>query len=174
MYMETDFSSREKNTGWVKNGKKEKIKAYVLSLLISLAAGTLSAVFSGGMKNAGNLVEPPLTPPSWVFPAVWTVLYVLMGISAARVYLKKTEDTKRALTCYGVQLIVNIIWPVLYFMLEMHLAAFIWILVLLALIAVMMIRFKAVDRPAAYLQLPYFIWTAFAAYLNLGIYLLNG
>lgn len=165
--METDLKERQKT------GRKEKIRAYVLSILISCAAGGLSAIFSGGMKNAGELVNPPLTPPAWVFPPVWSVLYILMGISAAAVWLKKSKDTKKALTCYGVQLIVNLIWPVLYFMLEMRLAAFIWILVLCALITVMIIRFRAVDRRAAYLQLPYLVWTLFAAYLNFGTYILN-
>ena len=166
--MEDNFSRSKKAE------RKTKIKAYVLSILISLAAGTLSSVFAGGMKSVQGLTDPPLMPPPWVFPVVWTVLYVLMGISAARIYLKKTPQTKQALICYAVQLIVNVIWSPLYFALQLRLAAFIWLLVLIGLIIVMIIRFGYVDKKAAYIQLPYLIWAFFAAYLNLGTYLLNG
>lgn len=154
--------------------KKEKIKIYVISILIAFAAGTISAICAGGMKSAKSLTKPPLMPPGWLFPIVWTALYILMGVSAAAVYLKKNEEAKRALTVYGVQLIVNIIWTPLYFMLKLRLAAFIWILLLIAVIIIMIVRFRSVDKTAAYLQIPYLVWTAFAAYLNLGTYLLNG
>lgn len=153
----------------------KKTKAYIISIIIALAAGGLSSIFAfNAMEEYELLKQPPLAPPSWVFPVVWTILFVLMGISVAKVYLLDTEDTPSAIRLYIIQLIVNIIWTPLYFTLELRLAAFIWIILLLALVILMVIRFHKIDKTAAYLQIPYIIWLVFAAYLNLGTYILNG
>lgn len=158
----------------MKKSTKQKTKTYIVSVLIALAAGGISAAFAmGEMEEYSRLAQPPLAPPPWIFPVVWTILFILMGISAARVYLENMPDTKPALTTYAVQLIVNIIWAPLYFTLNLRLAAFIWLLALLALVIVMITRFRKVDKIAAYLQIPYVIWIIFAGYLNLGTYLLN-
>lgn len=155
--------------------KTSKIKAYVLSILIALAAGGISAVFAmGAMEEYSKLKQPPLAPPSWLFPVVWTILFVLMGISAARVYLKGSPQTKPALASYAVQLIINIIWTPLYFTLNLRLAAFIWLIALFIAVIVMIVRFSKVDTVSAWLQLPYVLWIIFAGYLNLSTYLLNG
>lgn len=155
--------------------KNKKVKIYIAGIIIALAAGGLSALFSiGAMAEYGSLLQPPLSPPSWLFPVVWTVLYVLMGISSARIYIADGPFSPKALRSYSLQLVLNIVWTLLYFALELRLAAFVWIIVLIAAVCVMIIRFFKVDRPAAYLQLPYLVWLIFAAYLNLGTYLLNG
>ncbi len=154
--------------------KNCKTKAYVISILIALAAGGISAIFAmGAMEEYSKLRQPPLAPPSWLFPIVWTILFALMGISAARVYLKETPQTKPALASYAVQLIINIIWTPLYFALNLRLAAFIWLVVLFAAVIVMIVRFSRVDAVSARLQIPYVLWIIFAGYLNLSTYLLN-
>lgn len=155
--------------------KNKKIKIYIASIIIALAAGGLSALFSVvAMAEYGSLLQPPLSPPSWLFPIVWTVLYILMGISSARIYIADGPYSPKALRSYAMQLVINILWTLLYFTFELRLASFVWIIVLIAAVIVMIVRFFKVDRLAAYLQAPYLIWLIFAAYLNLGTYLLNG
>ncbi|MCR5610694.1 MAG: tryptophan-rich sensory protein [Clostridiales bacterium] len=126
-----------------------------------------------GMKEFAELKQPPLSPPGWLFPVVWTALYTLMGISAARVYLANTIDTKPALIIYAVQLLVNALWTPIFFQLELRLVAFVWLLILLGLVVVMTGKFKKVDTLAGNLQFPYIIWLLFAGYLNLAVFILN-
>ena len=120
--------------------------------------------------------KPPLTPPGWIFPVVWTILYTLMGISAYLIYKTKVdvEETKSvALIIYGVQLIVNFFWSIIFFNLEAYLFAFIWILLLLFLIIVMIKLVYPINKAAALLQIPYLLWVAFATYLTFGVFILN-
>lgn len=156
---------------------KRKTKAvwvYVISIGLALAVGAVSGLVSmNGMKEFAELKQPPLSPPGWLFPVVWTVLYTLMGISAARVYLKNTMDTKPALVIYAAQLIVNALWTPIFFELELRLVAFVWLIILLALVVVMTGKFKKVDTLAGNLQFPYIIWLLFAGYLNLAVFILN-
>lgn len=155
--------------------KNKKVKIYIVGIVIALAAGGLAALFSmGAMSEYGSLLQPPLSPPAWAFPVVWTILYILMGVSSARIYIADDPLSPKALRSYAIQLALNIVWTLLYFTLELRLASFIWIVALIVAVAVMIARFFRIDRPAAYLQLPYMLWLIFAAYLNLGVYLLNG
>lgn len=155
----------------------KKLKPFIVSVVIALAVGGISAaVTSGSMDIYSEINRPPLSPPSILFPIVWTVLFTLMGISAALVY--RFKDTKHdgvrtALIVYGVNLAVNFIWSLIFFNMQAYLFAFIWILLLLAAIVAMIILFKRISPLAAYLQIPYLLWVAFAAYLNFAIYLLN-
>lgn len=155
----------------------KKLKPFIVSVVIALAVGVISAaVTSGSMDIYSEINRPPLSPPSILFPIVWTVLFTLMGISAALVY--RFKDTKHdgvrtALIVYGVNLAVNFIWSLIFFNMQAYLFAFIWILLLLAVIVTMIILFKRISPLAAYLQIPYLLWVAFAAYLNFAIYLLN-
>ncbi|MBP3695992.1 MAG: tryptophan-rich sensory protein [Clostridia bacterium] len=155
----------------------KKLKPFIVSVVIALAVGGISAaVTSGSMDIYSEINRPPLSPPSILFPIVWTVLFTLMGISAALVY--RFKDTKHdgvrtALIVYGVNLAVNFIWSLIFFNMQAYLFAFIWILLLLAVIVAMIILFKRISPLAAYLQIPYLLWVAFAAYLNFAIYLLN-
>lgn len=153
---------------------KAKIQTYILSIIIALAVGVLSALISGGkMDEYGKLVQPPLAPPAWVFPAVWTVLFILMGISAAMVYRSGSPEKSDALFLYGVQLVVNLLWTVFYFNFNARLLAFFWLLFLLALVLMMIKRFNIISKKAAKLQIPYVVWLIFAGYLNLMTYFLN-
>ena len=148
--------------------------AYVFSVLIALAVGGIAAFLTkGSMETFAALNQPPLSPPGWLFPVVWSILYVLMGISAAMVYNTTHPGTKAALKIYGLQLAVNFLWTIIFFNVGRYFAAFVWLLFLIALLVIMFIRFKKIRPVAAYLQIPYLLWCCFAAYLNFGIYFLN-
>ena len=154
--------------------KKNNLLVYAVSVGSALAVGALSALVSmNGMKEFEKLNQPPLSPPGWLFPVAWTILYTLMGISAARVYIADTMDTKPALIIYAAQLIVNALWSPIFFGLELRLVAFVWLIILLALVVYMTGRFKRIDTAAGNLQFPYILWLVFAAYLNMGVFLLN-
>ncbi|MBR4658183.1 MAG: tryptophan-rich sensory protein [Clostridia bacterium] len=158
----------------MKMKKLSPAAAYAAGIGIALAVGLISALASmEGMKRFAQLSQPPLAPPGWLFPVVWTALYTLMGISAARVYLKNTMDTRPALLIWSAQLIVNALWSPLFFSLGLRLAAFVWLLILIVLVVRMIADFKKIDILAGNLQFPYLIWLLFAAYLNMGTYLLN-
>lgn len=154
-----------------------KIKPYIISILIALGVGALSALVTrDNMDIYERIVTPPFAPPGFLFPIVWTVLYTLMGISSARIYLKGKEEgafVGDSLKVYALQLAVNFFWSIIFFNFEAFLFAFIWILLLWVLIIIMIRKFYAVDPLAAWLQIPYFLWVTFAAYLNLAIYMLN-
>ena len=155
---------------------KSKSKALIISLLISLGVGALSGFLTkDSMKTFESLVKPALSPPGFIFPIVWTLLFILMGVSA---YLVWTSDApriqkQRALAVYGVQLAINFLWSIIFFNLDAYLFAFVWLLLLWLMIILMIYLFKKISRPAAYLQIPYLLWVSFAGYLNLAIYLLN-
>lgn len=154
---------------------KLDIKKLLISLGIPLAVGGLSALLSGSMAGFRNLDAPPLTPPGWVFPVVWTVLYLLMGYASYRVAVAEADPKKKrtALIFYGAQLVFNFLWPLVFFRLELRLTAF-WILIVLwALVYVTMRLFYKIDERAGDLLIPYLLWVTFAGYLNLGFFLEN-
>ncbi len=154
-----------------------KYKPYIISILISLGVGGLSAFLVRNNFNLYNEINtPPLSPPSITFPIVWTILYVLMGVSSAMIYTADTaseSDKKTALWLYGIQLFFNFCWSPVFFNLQFYLFALIWLLIMWVIIIIMIIKFFTIDKRAAYLQIPYLLWTTFAAYLNFGVYLLN-
>ena len=155
----------------------KKIKPYAISILISLGVGGLSAwVTRDNMTVFDTVEKPPLTPPAILFPIVWTILYVLMGISAARIYPNEARcprEVKSALTVYGATLFLNFMWSVIFFNFRAFLISFLWLLILWIVILIMIRRFWKIEKLSAYLQIPYLIWVTFAGYLNLAIYLLN-
>ncbi len=155
----------------------KKTKPYVISIAIALAVGGISALLtSGNMDVYSKIQQPPLAPPAILFSIVWTVLYILMGISAALVYenrSKKPDEVKSALTVYGLSLVFNFFWSIIFFNLEAYLFAFIWLLALWALIGLTIFKYYKISPLAAYLQIPYFLWVTFAGYLNLAIYIIN-
>ena len=149
-------------------------KIYGLSVLLAVGVGGLSGFLSrNGMKEYAALRRPPLSPPGAAFPIVWTILFILMGIGAAMVWLTRGAERGRALAVYGLQLAVNFFWSILFFREGLRLLAFFWLLLLTGLVAVMIRLFARVNRTAAWLQIPYFLWLCFAGYLNLGIWWLN-
>ncbi len=153
------------------------LKPYLVSCFISLGVGIISAVAtSGSMDIYDRIAKPTLSPPSILFPIVWTVLYILMGISAARIYLNrelKPVEVKDALSVYGMSLVANFVWSIIFFNFGAFIVSFVWLLLLLSLIVAYTIRYFAIDKPSAFLQIPYIAWVAFAGYLNFAIFLLN-
>lgn len=141
-------------------------------VLGTLAVAGLGSLLAGRFTFAG-LQEPPLTPPEWVFPIVWSILYILMGVAAYLTWATRDPEVSTLLTPYFWQLGVNVLWPFFFFRLEWRLFAFFWLLLLVALISLTMARFRRVSATACWLLLPYLLWTLFAGYLNLGFYLLN-
>ena len=151
-------------------------KALFVAIVIPLLVGALAAFLTADSMTAFmQLNKPPLSPPGFLFPIVWTILYTLMGIASYPVYSSnaKQEDINDALTVYGLQLVVNFFWSIIFFNLEWYLFAFFWLLLLWVLILYTILLFYRISKPAAYLLIPYLIWVTFAGYLNLGIYLLN-
>ncbi len=151
-----------------------KFKVYAFNIFIALAVGGLSAFLTGGGSDLySEIVQPPLSPPSWLFPVVWTLLFVLMGISSSIICLSTGPAKRSALTVYGLQLAVNFLWSIIFFNLRAFYFAFFWLLLLLLLIIIMIYKFYKINKTAAYLQIPYLIWVSFAGYLTLAIALLN-
>jgi benzodiazapine receptor len=144
-----------------------------ISILIPLAVGALSALLSGNSASYSTLNKPSLSPPSYVFPIVWTILYILMGISAYLIYSSKNENSIKALRLYALQLFFNFFWSIIFFGLSQYFFAFLWLIILIFLIIMMIKQFYLIDPIAAYLQIPYLLWCIFAAYLNFSIFLMN-
>ena len=152
--------------------KKIKWKPLLVSLAVSLGTGALSALLtSDSMGQYQNIYRPPLAPPGWLFPIVWTILFVLMGVAAYRIYVADAaQDEKRsALLFYVAQLLVNFFWSIIFFRWEAYLLAFAWLLLLWYLIFVTLRKFYDIDKTAGYLLIPYLAWVTFAGYLNLAI-----
>ena len=154
---------------------KSNTKKLLICLAIPLAIGGLASLISGGFTDYPQLNQPPLAPPGWVFPVVWTILYLLMGYASYRILVSGKEDIhiRKALTIYGIQLFLNFLWPILFFGLQWRLAAFFLLIGLWIAIFITMQKFLRLDEKAGDLLLPYLLWVCFAGYLNLGVYLLN-
>ena len=148
------------------------LKIYLKSILTTIILGGIIGFIISGNINYNILENPPLSPPSNIFPIVWTILYTLMGISYGILKSNDLVDYETNLIYYS-QLIVNLLWPIFFFILEWRLFAFIWIILLIVLVINMIIRFYNKNKLAGIIQIPYLIWLIFAAYLNLGVYLLN-
>ncbi|MGL4335405.1 MAG: TspO/MBR family protein [Turicibacter sp.] len=155
--------------------KISKWKEISLFILIPEVVGVVSGLLtSKGMKQFELLQKPYLTPPRFVFPVVWIILFLLMGIASYFVYKSANKYKTVALVVYGVQLIINFMWSIFFFNKQWHLFAFWWIILLGLLVLVTYWLFYKCDKKAGWLLLPYFIWLVMAAYLNYGIYVLNG
>ena len=156
--------------------RKNTWKIFAFWILFTEAVG----VFSGWLTRSSTelyssmLTKPPLSPPGIIFPIVWTILFALMGIGAARIYLSPASAARsRRLLLFLVQLLVNFFWSIIFFNFQAYGLAFFWLILLWLLVFVMILTFRKVDQTAARLQVPYLLWLTFAAYLNLGIWLLN-
>lgn len=151
-----------------------KWKSLLVNIAIPLLVGGISSLITmDGFRQYKEINQPPLSPPSAVFPVVWTILYILMGISSYLVYEKKDADNKNALTLYAIQLAVNFIWPIFFFGFNAYLFSFIILIVLWIFVLLTIISFYKINKTAALLMTPYLIWLTFAGYLNLGVYILN-
>jgi tryptophan-rich sensory protein len=120
-----------------------------------------------------ELVKPPLSPPGFIFPIVWTILYIFMGIAVYLVFKTKSRDRKVALALFTIQLFVNLVWPVLFFRLKAYFVAFLWLIFLWYLVSLTTRVFFRVNQKAGRWMIPYLLWVIFAGYLNLAIVILN-
>lgn len=153
-----------------------KWKIYVIAILITEGVGALSGwlVRDATELYATMIEKPPLSPPGAVFPVVWAILYALLGIGAARIWLAPASaERQTALWAFAIQLVFNFFWSLIFFNLQSYGFALLWLVALWGLILWMIRAFDSVDPLAAKLQIPYLVWVTFAGYLNLGVWLLN-
>lgn len=148
-------------------------KKLVPCLLFPLAVGVLAGFLTLSSMSLFDAVQkPPLSPLGWLFPVVWTILYLLMGF-ASYLVLVSEKPGQTAWKLYVIQLIFNFFWPIFFFNLEQYLLSFVWLLLLWLLILATILWFSRSSKLAGYLLIPYLLWVTFAGYLNLGIYFLN-
>ena len=149
-------------------------KSLLVNIAIPLSIGGIAALITNsGFKDYANVIKPTLSPPSWLFPIVWTILYILMGISTYIIYEKDKNLNKKSLIIYAVQLMLNFIWPIFFFGFSAYLFSLIILVALIILVTAMTILFYKENKYAGLIQFPYLIWLFFAGYLNLSVYLLN-
>ena len=155
---------------------KSNVKTYVFWIGLALGTGVLAGFLTreATQMYSEMIRKPPLSPPAALFPAVWTMLYTLMGISAARVWLSKDPAEKAmGINVFITQLVVNFFWSPIFFNAQAYGFALLWLVLLWVLVALMILSFRKIDPIAAWLQIPYLLWLTFAAYLNAGVWYLN-
>lgn len=153
---------------------KKQIIPFVACLALPIIVGAIAGIATTNEAEIYNsLVLPPLSPPSYIFPLVWTFLYILMGISSYIILKSRSWLRPRALCLYIAQLLFNFVWPFLFFNRELYFISFIWLMIFWILVLFMITMFAQINKKASILQIPYLLWLTFAAYLNLGIYILN-
>ncbi len=156
--------------------KLKKYLPYLWGILAVEAVGLLAGLLSrGGVEvYMESATKPPLTPPGWLFPVVWTILYALMGISLVRIW-QSPESSARSwsLNLFLIQLVLNFFWPLVFFNAQTYGLALVWIILLWIAVFLMITQMRKVDLSAAWLQIPYLLWLTFATYLNLGVWILN-
>ena len=158
-----------------RGNKMIKLKNYIISLINSIGIGQISGFLTkNASKNfSSNFNQSALTPPDWVFPVVWVILFFLMGISATLVYESHCKYKKYGLLIYGVQLIFNFLWSMFFFLGEQFVLSFGWLTILILMVVGMILLFYKCNKIAGYLQIPYLVWLCFAMYLNYIVVILN-
>jgi len=152
------------------------IKKFIISIIVSLGTGMLSALLTiGTMQKYGQLQKPSFSPPAWIFGPVWTVLFILMGIASYRIWLLgfNKQEIKDSLLYYATQLVFNFLWTILFFRFDLRGFAFLDIIIMLVLITITLYKFFKLDKTAGYLMIPYLLWVAFASILNFSVWQLN-
>lgn len=144
----------------------------VKNIVIPIALGGLVGLIISQFMDYNTLQKPPLSPPGFIFGIVWSILYLLMGIAYGMLVYKGKSDAEVS-KIYWTQLIVNLIWPILFFVFKLRLFSSIWIIILLILVISMVIKFYKKDKIIGYSQIPYLLWIMLATYLNIGVYILN-
>ncbi|MBZ9637316.1 TspO/MBR family protein [Clostridium sp. FP1] len=155
---------------------EKNIVALIISVLLAEGVGFLSGFLSmTASKDYKNFNKPSFSPPGWVFPVVWTILFFLMAVAAYRIWMKgkSGEDVTKALILYVVQLFLNFLWSIIFFRFRLYAIAFLELLLLLVFILLTTFEFYRIDKPSAYLMIPYIVWVSFAGVLNYAIWMLN-
>lgn len=171
-YSAPSFNILIVNTLRKRRDNMSKLRNYATAIAVPLLLGAAVGFLTMGSMDYDNLNHPPLSPPGILFPIVWTILYILMGVSYGMIRQTGRPESS-FLLIYYLQLGVNLLWPIAFFLLKWRLFAFFWIILLDVLVLIMVFKFYAKDRTAGLLQIPYAVWVIFATYLNLGVYLLN-
>lgn len=151
-------------------------RLFFICIAIPLIVGAVSALLTqNSMEVFSSVEKPPLAPPAWLFPVMWTILYTLMGISSYIVLTSdaELEEIEDAIRLYAFQLVVNFLWPTFFFNFRWYFFAFLWLVFLWVLVFFMIRKFYGISKLAAYLNIPYLLWLTFAGYLNLGIWWLS-
>ena len=152
---------------------KKNLKLLIISIAIPVLLGFLTSIITRPFIDYEQLVQPSLAPPSWLFPVMWTILYILMGISFY-ITLKNDHDLDiDTYKTYFLQLIINCFWTIFFFVFKWRLFSIFWLILLIYLIVKMIIKFYRINKIGGLLQIPYLLWCLFALYLNIGIYILN-
>ncbi|MBW2989513.1 tryptophan-rich sensory protein [Candidatus Woesearchaeota archaeon] len=151
----------------------KRIWKLIISVILPFLASAIGGLFTASSVSSWyvTLSKPSFNPPSWVFGPVWTILYLMMGISLYLVWINKYN--KKAFIFFGIQLFLNAVWSILFFGLRNPLLALVEIIFLWGFIFITIIYFYRINRMSAYLLLPYILWVSFAAILNYYIFLLN-
>lgn len=152
---------------------KIQIKPLLFSILIPLFLGSFVGFLTAPFNNYYEISLPSFAPPGILFPIVWTILYILMGISSYLIIISCANDKNDALFIYGTQLLINLLWSFIFFVFRFYLLSFIWILLLIWFVVIMIKSFYNISKISAYLQILYLLWLIFAAFLNLAVYLIN-
>lgn len=153
------------------NRTLRKLFIYLSPLIVGIVSGALT---HNAMKTFETINKPTWAPDGWLFPVVWTILYILMGIAAYEAYVREPSVNRTlALTCHIVQLILNFFWSIIFFLAGEYLFALIWLAILLISVICMAFNYYKISKVSFFLSIPYILWLSFAAYLNLMIYILN-
>ena len=153
--------------------KKIDIKKLLFYIFITIIIGSVPALFIKISEKYKEIIKPPFSPPGFIFPIIWTILFILMGISIYIVVKSNNEREKEAKLIYFIQLIINALWTPIFFYLDEYFLALLWILMLLLLVIVMLIIFSKINKKSVYLNIPYLLWLLFASYLTFGVFVLN-
>jgi tryptophan-rich sensory protein len=153
--------------------KPIKLKSLIFWVGTALLAGGIGALLGGNTEKYANMAKPPLSPPAIVFPIVWSVLYVLIGIGAYIINREKAPLSPIALKFYWAQLILNALWPLIFWRLEAVTLAAFWLGLILVLTAILTYLAYKINKNTLWFFLPYLIWLCFALYLNIGFAILN-
>ncbi len=154
--------------------KKKNIGMLILFIIIPLVVGGISAYLTkDAMTLFKGMKQPPLSPPGILFPIVWTILCILMGISSYLVYASKNKDKKNILVIYFIQLCFNFFWSILFFRFSLYWIALVWLIVMYLFIVLYTVKSRKVSVTASNLFIPYILWCTFACYLNIMIAILN-
>ena len=152
---------------------KIDFKKLIINILIPVLLGAFVGLLTSGSTNYSELVKPSFAPPPIVFPIVWTILYILMGISSYLIDSSLNTNKTKAKQIYIIQLIFNLLWSFLFFTFKLYLLSFLWIIILIILVIIMIVEFFKISKISAYLQIPYLLWLVLASALNFSIYILN-
>ena len=153
--------------------KPISLKRLIIYIAVTLGFGLIGVILGGSTKFYGDITKPPLSPPAAVFPIVWTILYILLGIAIYLIVVEKPGDIENILKVYWIQLAVNAIWPAFFWRFNAYTISSILIIIMLVLTAWLILKSTKINKTSAYLFTVYALWLLFALYLNVGIAIKN-